>query len=384
MVRISAYVYLLFSTFSMMVFFFPLYLQNKGLDSSQIGAIFACGAFVSIFAQPFWGYVSDRTKTIKKIIIVILTASLFLSMGLLSMGSFTMIILFYAVFMFFNSASAPLTDTLTISYAHENNKDYGRIRLWGEVGVGISALLLGLLVERIGIDYLRYIYAVALSFAIIAALLLKDTKATPVPVNLAALGKLFMKPRLLWFLLVVLIISIPHRMNDSMLAIYLSELGASETQLGMAWFVATISTVPALFFVGKLIERWSALGIFIIGAVIYIIRWAIYSQTDNPSVLIAAQALHGLSFPLFFVASIHYLSTLVPNELRATGQAALAVTFGGLGGIIGSAAGGYTMDNFGPHTAFGAGSIFALVGTVAAVSTVLFHKRSATQQVQDS
>jgi PPP family 3-phenylpropionic acid transporter len=375
MVRISLFIYFLFSTFSVMVFFLPLYLQNQGLDSSQVGTIIACGALVSMFAQPFWGFMSDKRKTVKHVLIVLMFSSFLISLGLFSMESFILIMLFYIAFMFFNSAIAPLTETLCISYAHDHNKDYGRVRVWGEIGVGTSALMLGIVVERIGLDYLWVIYLIILSIAISTCYFIRDTSATTVPVNIKALGKLFRQPKLLWFLFLVLVVAIPHRMNDSMLALYLDELGGSESQLGTAWLVATLSTVPALMFVGKVIRRWNELGIFIIAAFMYALRWIIYSQADSPNILIASQAFHSLTFPLFLVASIQYLTTIVPRELRATGQAAFAVVFGGIGGIIGSAGGGFVINEFGPHTAYGIGSIFALIGAVSAVGTYMYNRR---------
>jgi PPP family 3-phenylpropionic acid transporter len=381
MVRISLFVYLLFSTFSVIGFFLPLYLESKGLKAGQIGTILGLGALISIFSQLFWGYVSDKRKTVKRILQMILISSFLLSIGLFSVETFFLIMLFYGVFMFFNSSAGSLTETLCISYAHQNNKDFGRIRVWGEVGVGISALLLGFIVERIGVNSLWFVYALLLGFAISATFLLRDTKAASAPVTLSALKKMFTQPKLLWFLMLVLIIAIPHRMNDSMLAIFLNQLGASESHLGMAWLIATLSTVPALIFAGKLIKKWNELGIFVVATLFYTIRWIVYSQAESPFVLVLAQLFHSLTFPLFLVASLQYIINIVPAELRATGQAAFSVTFGGLGGIIGSAGGGYVFELFGPYTAYVTGSVLTILGAIAATATYVVDRRNHNQGV---
>ncbi|KKI89796.1 hypothetical protein WQ54_23995 [Bacillus sp. SA1-12] len=384
MVRISLFIYLLFSTFSVMGFFLPLYLQSKGLTSGQIGSIIALGAFASIFGQPFWGYVSDKKKTIKRIVQMSLISSFLLSIGLFSSEKFHLIMLFYAMFIFFNCSAGPLTETLCLSYAYQNNKDFGRMRLWGEVGVGTASLFLGIIIDHIGINYLSVIYLVMLCITIAATTLVRDTKASTASVNIAVLKQIFTQPKLLWFLLMILLIAIPHRMNDTMLAIYLIQLGASKTQLGLAWLVATLSTIPALLFVGKLIKKWNELGIFVIAAFVYTLRWIIYSQADSPSVLIISQLLHSLTFPLLLVASLQYILNIVPSEFRATGQAAFSVTFGGIAGIIGNAAGGYIFEKLGSHTTYGVGSIFALIGTFAAIATYVIDKRSHKNAVISS
>jgi PPP family 3-phenylpropionic acid transporter len=266
-----------------------------------------------------------------------------LSMGFFSASTLLWIALFYFIFSFFNSASGPLSETLCISYAQQNNIEFGRIRLWGEVGIGTSAFAFGFIVQYIGISYSSLIYLIAISLAIIAGF------------------------------------GIPHRMNDSMFSIYLNQLGGTESQLGFAWLLATISTVPALIYVGRLIQRWNELGIFFIAAFIYSIRWIIYSLVDSPSILIAFQLLNSVSFPLFLVACVQYMVHLVPPELRATGLAAFAVTFGGLGGIIGNAGGGYMIEHYGSHVAYAIGGILAMIGALAAIGTNMYNTRKSNQ-----
>jgi PPP family 3-phenylpropionic acid transporter len=376
MIRVSAFIGLMFSTFPIIGFFLPAYLQSKTLEPAQIGIVMACGAVISIIAQPFWGFVSDKRKTVKYVLILLICANFLTISGFFSMDTFLSIAMFFTFFMFFNSAAGALTETLVISYAHENKIEYGKIRLWGEVGVGLSALLLGILIERLGLGYMREMYCILLAAALLIVMTQKDARSTPVPVNFKALGKLFMQPRLLWFLALVMMVSIPHRMNDILLALYLHELGAPESKLGLAWVVATFSTVPALLLVGRVLKRWNEMVIFVIAALAYSIRWAIYSLTDDPMVLIAAQGLHSVTFPLFLVAAIQHLAIIVPGELRASGQAAFAVTFGGLGGMLGSTGGGYAFEQFGAQASYGIGSGLAFIAAVATLITYLVNRHA--------
>src|SRR5690625_6231051 len=54
-----------YATNTIIVSFLPLYLQYKGLSGKEIGWVLAMGPLVSIFSQPFWGYMSDKYKTVK-------------------------------------------------------------------------------------------------------------------------------------------------------------------------------------------------------------------------------------------------------------------------------------------------------------------------------
>ncbi|MCA0757718.1 MFS transporter [Paenibacillus sp. N4] len=375
MVRISAYICLMFSTFPIVGFFLPPYLQSKGLDSIQIGMVMACGAVISIIAQPFWGFVSDRRKTVKNVLILLICGNFIAVSGFFSMEHFVTIAVFFTIFMFFNSATGALTETLVISYTHVHKIEYGKVRLWGEVGVGLSALMLGVVIDRLGLGYMWIIYSSLLAAALVMINTLKDSASTPVPVNFKALGKLFMQPKLLCFLALIMTVSIPHRMNDILLSLYFTELGAPKSMFGYAWVVATFSTVPALLLVGRLVKRWNAMTVLVMAVLAYSVRWAVYGMADDPIVLIAAQALHSVTFPLFLVASIQHLMNIVPGELRASGQAAFAVTFGGLGGMLGSIGGGYAFEQFGAKAAYGIGSGLAFLTAVIVLITLIVNRQ---------
>ena len=72
------------------------------------------------------------------------------------------------------------------------------------LGVRILRAIYG---DRFFVDRLFVNYGIGYH----GGLSLPDSQATSAPpVNLLALGKLLIKPKLLWFLLLVLFISIPH------------------------------------------------------------------------------------------------------------------------------------------------------------------------------
>jgi PPP family 3-phenylpropionic acid transporter len=337
----------------------------------------ASGSIVSIFAQPFWGYISDKNKTVTRVLLFTITSALISSIGIFTAGgSVTVIFIMMLIFTFFISAAPPLSDSLSISYAHAHGRSYGSIRLWGAVGIGISSLVLGSLTQKFGIGNLGYMYAAILIAVLTSALFLRDTAKSAVPVTKQALLLLFRNRSFLWFLFLVLVIAIPHRMNDGLLGIYLSQIGASESQVGIAWMIATLSSVPAFALMGILLRRFYSMHLFVISGFIYALRWALYSLADDPATLILLQFIHCVTFPVFFVSAIDYLTTkLVPDELRSTGQATFTAVLGGVAGFAGSAGGGWIMDELSPQIAYGTGSILALVGSALALITMIWSAR---------
>ena len=60
---------------------------------------------------------------------------------------------------------------------------------------------------------------------------IKDEKGSGQRITLSAIGTIFKNKNFLWFMVMVLIISIPHRMNDALLGLYLNKLGATDSMV---------------------------------------------------------------------------------------------------------------------------------------------------------
>ncbi len=365
LLRISLYTYLTFSSFAVMAFYFPLYFQHKGLGNGEIGIVMGLGSFIAIFAQPFWGYVSDRLKTVKRVLATIMIAAALISIPLYLSTTFAQAMLLMIGFMFFFSAIGPLTESLIVNFSFEHKRNYGSIRLWGEVGVGTAALWMGFTIEEAGIGILGWLFGGVVILSLISMFWLSDAKPNAVPVTKESLKKLFTNRTFLLFLGIILFIGTPHRMNDTFLPLYLKELGAQESDVGIAWLVATLSSVPTMAFIGILLRKRSELFFITLAALCYTLRWIIYSFTGDPMIITIAQAMHMLTFPVMLVSSVHFIHKIVPRELIATGQTVFTAIFFGFGGIMGSSIGGWVMDAFGPQVLYLAGAILSLIGGIA-------------------
>ena len=76
-------------------------------------------------------------------------------------------------------------------------------------------------------------------------------------------------------------------------------------------------------------------------------RWLLTAGAGGAATIVAAQALHALTFGLYWGAAVNAMAALVPPRLRATGQALFtAVVFGG-GNGLGFALAGWGYDRLG-------------------------------------
>src|SRR4030095_3983833 len=65
-----------YSTAAMVVSFIPLYFLDRGFSEQQIGIIYSTGPFISIFANIILGMASDKYRTIKKLLMLLLFGQL--------------------------------------------------------------------------------------------------------------------------------------------------------------------------------------------------------------------------------------------------------------------------------------------------------------------
>lgn len=350
--------------------FLPLYLKYRGLNGTEIGWVMAVGPFATIISQPFWGYISDKYKTVKRSLLICIVGLLISSVLFFQMNQLLAIILMGSVFYFFTTPIGALGDSLAQRRAYDLKVSFGTIRMWGSIGFATSALIIGELLARVGVQYMIYPYLFFGTLALLVTFKLKDVPVESDPISFRDLSKLLTNKPYLIFLGLMMFLTISHRANDSFIGLYIAELGGNEGLVGVAWFVGVISEAAIFAFAGYWFRKYHPLVFIIAAGVLYSIRWFFYASFDSPYQVIALQVLHGVTFGVFYLAAFDYISRLIPKLLQSTGHLVFFATFFGVSGIIGSLVGGVLIDNYGGSTLYTAIGILSLLG---AISMTIYH-----------
>src|SRR5699024_11678996 len=101
--KLKMLIFLFHVTNTIIISFLPLYLKFKGLSGTEIGWVLAVGPLASIISQPFWGYLSDKYKTVKWVLIMTIIGMLIFSILFFQMNQLIFILIFGAFFYFFSS-----------------------------------------------------------------------------------------------------------------------------------------------------------------------------------------------------------------------------------------------------------------------------------------
>ncbi|TVY08237.1 MFS transporter [Paenibacillus cremeus] len=360
-----------YTTMSIIVSYFPLFFQSKGYSTIQIGLLYSVGPMIGIVSNLFWGFMSDKYRTIKKILVIVFFGQLVMASLAFHTNIFWLLMVVMTLFSFFQQPVSSLNDSQTLLTVSGTRKSYASFRVWGSIGFAVGALVFGQFLKHYGAGYTPLISLTTITISLVLAILMKDARnsAYKKP-DFAGLVPIITSKSFLAFLLIIFTAAISTRMNDGFLALFLQRLGGDQSIVGAAWMASAVSEIPVFIYLSKHGHKYKELPLLAVCCGVYALRFLLMSFVDNPLWVIAIQTMHSLSFGIFLFTAIRYIQRIVPDQFRSSGQAVFAVTWSGLAGLISGTLGGWLFNSVGPHAVYATGSALA---AVAMIGFLLLH-----------
>jgi MFS transporter, PPP family, 3-phenylpropionic acid transporter len=371
---IKSFSFSYFMTMALVVSFFPLYYDSLGYSKLQIGSLYSIGPAVGIFSNLLWGLISDRFQTLKKTIIVILFGQLVMVLLLFNTDAYSVLFVIVTGFYFFQTPLNGLNDSQILLFVKQTGKSYASFRVWGSMGFAFAAVLCGVVLTRLGVGLIGMLAIGSVSLSLLLSFLLKDSRAGMKKMELSGIWGIVFSRRFLWFLVLILTMSVSHRINDGFLSTYMKDLGGGKDLVGYAWMVSALSEIPVFFYLSKHGHKFKELPLLAVACFVYTLRFFLMSMVEGPGWIILLQSMHSLSFGVFLVTAFRYLQQLVPDEYRATGQAVFNMTWSGCSGLISGFAGGRIYDMWGGAMLYRFAAISALLAFVGFMATHLYQR----------
>jgi PPP family 3-phenylpropionic acid transporter len=341
--------------------FLTIYYQDLGLTGTQIGLLASMPPLLSLVSAPVWGVVSDTMKQRKLSLLIAIGGAILLALALSTVRGFVWLIPTVMLFSFFFSPIMPLVDTTTISMLGGQKERYGRLRLWGAVGWGVAAPVVGWLIEMDSAAWSFWAYAALMALGFLIALGVPETgrieTATRPDLRISLAS-----PRWLLFLIIAFSGGMTLSMISNFLFLFLRQLGADEFSLGLTLTVATVSELPILFFSSRLLSRWNEGQLIGVALLVFAIRALAYSFIAVPWLALPIQLLHGPTFSLMWIAGVSYADRIAPTGLEATAQGLFSGVMLGIGSAAGAFLGGLLYEYVGLVMMFRLVALISLVG----------------------
>jgi MFS transporter, PPP family, 3-phenylpropionic acid transporter len=361
-------------------FLFPfvsLFYHRNGLSGTQIGLLGALSAGAGLLAAPFWGARSDRAARPVRVLQagLVVTAAMILILG--RQSQFLPIAFFVTLYFLASAGLLPLADLLAAHIAAEaNNAGYGSVRLWGSLGWTIVTSFAGRLIELFGL-YIGFA-GNALGY-LLAALTLRWLPRAAVHLPEAASAAATARPGLRQALpavarsrrlagLAVALGAYWLLSNNNLFQfepIYMVQLGASDTLVGLANALNAAVELPAMLLADRLLRRFSAGWLLRFHFLLSIARALAVLLVPTIPMILATRAVLGLQFSLYSVAIIAYINEHGPTGYRVTTLALVTVTLRSLMLMIGSPISGLVFDASGAYWLYALNLGGSLLGWLA-------------------
>jgi MFS family permease len=353
---LRAFYFCYFAAGASLLPFLVLYYKQLGLPGPQIGLLAAIPPLAFLIAAPVWGGLADATRQHRRLLNLALLGTLSLALILRFATNFLALAVLVMLFAFCLAPIIPIVDSSALAFLGERKNQYGKLRLWGAIGWGISAPLVGRLVEQYGLNWSFYSY----SLFLLAGLAL----STGLPIAQASIGRGFWRGlrllagnrRWLFFLALIFAAGAGSSLINNYLFLYMAELGASKTLMGLALSVATLSELFIFATSDRLLDRWGVRGLLGLALTALVLRLMAYALISNPWLVLPVQLLHGFSFSALWVAGVAHADRTAPSGMSTTAQAIFSGVSMGLAAAAGAFIGGLLYERVGLAAMFGWGA----------------------------
>jgi len=342
---LAIFYFFYFGIVGIYIIFMPKVLMTVGYSASEIGIIFAAGPLVR-FLLPF-AFTHGLALNFKNFNI---------SLGIMLLSSLAFYLFLYNFWgLFLANIALGIGMSLILPYVEVialdvvKKEGYGKIRLFGSLGFVLVALVLVKFLSSAEIALYFMITFVFLT-AFVAFFIAKDVhKKAPLQEKLGNDITVFLH-RKLWIGLLLMQMSFGAFYN--FFTIYETDHGVSLDMTIYLWTFGVLVEILMLFFQGRLL-KYNLVLLLQITTFSAVVRWfLVFLYPANLEVLFFTQALHALSFALFYSASISYLHQLYKNKVLAQ-QFFSGITYG-LGGLVGALSFGVLYDYFPQYIFLGA------------------------------
>ena len=349
--------------------YLPLWLKSLGLPIVVISLLTSVQSFTRVFAPYAWGALSDHTGERVRLLRLSAAVALIASAGLWFDGGAWWLGLVLLVVFTHTSSMMSLTEAAMAQLVAGDWGRYGRIRLWGSAGFLVTVFAAGEWFQRFGMGHFPAWTAVTLLAVLLATWWLPDLGEKVVQQQAAREPILpaLRRPAVRWFFASLFFHVMAHFAIYGFLSLYLDSLGYSKSMIGALWAVSVLAEVAWFLVQGRLLgrlsmERW----LVICGAATALRMGLTAGLGDWLVALVAAQALHALTFAGHHTVCIAMISRHFPGRLRARGQALFTGIGYGCGGVLGVLVGGAIASRWGFQAMYGVACGLGLLATLCA------------------
>lgn len=370
-----------------------VYLQEKGFQASDIGVLNAISAGVNILSVSFWGTVSDRIGSLKRVLFSVLLGGSLLYALVPTIPtdlaiSHLLLVMILPSFNFFRGSMTTMVENMQVRNCNELRLNYGFIRSIGSLLFTFGSLsAAGLLAGTIEVGHTFVISFLLMLIPITLTIFVRDPKLGRLKSKNAdpnqkaekvSLRPLFQNKSYIFFLIFAFIFYIAANCEATFIPYYMKSIDVNPQQYGIILAYRAMLEIPFLLLMSRLRRKFSLPQLLLFGVTLMGLECLCLGTIANSLFsMILSTTFFGLGNGLFIGSSLNYLYHLAPDRLKASAQAFFAAT-SSVAGIIGNLIGGTLFDSIGAKPFYLMVFILMLVSVAVFAASVFLSGRKTT------
>lgn len=356
--------------------FLPLWLTSRGSSPAEIGTLMAIPLGLRLISvAPFsaWAGRHQRVRgsiTVTAVVAAALVCALMLAQGPISRA--VVVILFSIVW----DQIPVLADAYATMAVRSQSLDFGRLRVWGSIGLVVSYQVAGWMIGFTTISPLPLLAAGFLMLTAGASFVVpKDALLARHRTTTAAGWREILADRpLIGALIAASLVMGSHGVVNSFGAIQWAAAGHNAQQVGLLSRIAVAAEIVGFMIGGKLLGNRDPRWMIALAALVSAFRWILMTLNPSLPVLIFAQSLQGITAIGPLLAPALMIARRVPSRLNAGAQGLNAVLLGAVLAAVTATSG--MLWSSGPGRAYAVMIVIAL----AALPFLLARGRPVAEQ----
>ena len=353
------------------------------MTGKQTGWIYATLPLACIISPLIAGQLADQWFATDRIIGVAHLAGAVLLFLAIKQTKFVPLFVTMLLYSFCYAATLPLVNSLMFTQLGQAlpEAEVGpastRIFLWAPVSWALAGYFLTgwrqIAGENEGRDCLTLAAVLSAAMGVACFVYVPHTPpaetagAPPIAEAFSMLGE----PNFLVFLLLSLVVGGLMQFYFLGTAQFMQDMGISSKVVPAAMAIAQAAQAIATFVaLGALLTWVGPKWTLAIGALSWLLMYAIYIAGRPRWLIVLSQSLHGIAYVLFIIAGQIYANELARPEIRSSVQALVFAATTGLGLFIFTQAAGIVMDMFSADGKFQWRKVWMVPGGIMAAGTV--------------
>lgn len=353
---------------------YTMYIAEIGFTKKQISIAVTIFTLSSFVGQNFLGYLADRLKCIKKLLILSNIVGIFVSIALNFSDKIWFMGILISLWGFFLSGTVPLSEAwyLGVLKANGDDKEFGAIRGMGSIGYGLSGILIGLLLTQYGWEIYSWYITISTCITLLIILLIDEENdgASIQKENVSVRGALeqIIKIRpLRSVVIIVFVYSFVLRGIYSYLGVLVMDFGGGPLSLGFAYFFDATPELITFTLTTRLLSKYQNKDLIFAAFIIQIIRLSSILVFNSPIAIIVLGTLSGFAFGLLATAYKTFIYEVAPDKYKVS-CLSLSESIIGLSGVISAPVFGFLFVKFDGHIAIAIGlSIYILMAIILGI-----------------